>query len=291
MLGLVALLVVGATAARAAAVPFHLRVPRLADAVPGPSLPLLLAWTPLPLAVAALAALGRHVLPLAIPLDGERAVLVVLVLLTLAGTAVAAWLHDDLRHAAAYLVLADAAVALLGLAWLDAAAWGPVRAWLVILAVSKTALGGWVVAIETRFRTRRLDDLRGWARRAPLLAAAFVLVALATVGIPGWATWAARSGIAGLAGGQPLAGLLWVAGALTLPAYARILWRGAGRPLSRVEAAPGERPVGRAALGAADPGGPRSRAASWRRTSRRSPRSSWSRSRSSPCWRPRGSAT
>ena len=79
--------------------PFHLRVPRMTDVAPPISLPLLLAWIPVPLGVAGIAIVDRQLAPLALPLEGEQALIVLLALVTLVGGALAAYISDDLRHA------------------------------------------------------------------------------------------------------------------------------------------------------------------------------------------------
>ncbi len=61
---------------------------------------------------------------------------------------------------------------MLGLAVLDPAAWQPTRTWILVFVVVKTAFAAWAVAIRTRFATRRIPELDGWARRSPALAVA-----------------------------------------------------------------------------------------------------------------------
>ena len=241
VLGIAALGIVLAVGVRLGAIPFHLRVPRLTDVSPPVASPLLLGWLSLPLAVAGLAALDRLVAPLALPLDGERAIIVAFAFLTLVAGALAAFLADDLRHSVGYLVIADGGLVLLGLAALDPAAWGPTRVWLVALAASKTAVAAWAAVTEARFETRSLPDLRGWIRRAPILAAGLLLAMMATFGLPGWIVFGARGDLARLAAGAPWDAVLVVAGFLTLPAYLRLLAIGAGPPSSPVARAAPER--------------------------------------------------
>lgn len=238
VLGLVALAITLAVAVRGGSIPFHLRVPRLADVVPPIAMPLLLGWISLPLAVVALGALDRLVAPLALPLEGERGVIIAIALFTMAAGALAAFIQDDLRHGVGYLVIADGGLVLLGFAALDPAAWGPTRTWLVALAASKAALGAWAAVTEARFETRSLPDLRGWIRRAPMLAAGLVLAIVATFGVPGWVVFGARGDLARLAASGPLDAVLILAGFLTLPVYLRILVIGGG---------PASTPVARAA--------------------------------------------
>jgi formate hydrogenlyase subunit 3/multisubunit Na+/H+ antiporter MnhD subunit len=240
-LGLVAVAVALALAARWGMPPFHVRLSRLSDLVPTEALPLLIAWTPVPVTVVVFAAIDRLIAPLALPFDGERVLLVALGVLTVTGASVAAAFHDDLRHAVGYLVVADSALLLLALAALDPSVWGAERAWVVVLAASKTALAGWAAVIEDRFDTRSIPDLRGWARRSPLLATALVLVILATYGLPGWVALDARSTLAAGVWGSPWQEILLLVGFLTLPSYLRLAGVGIGRPTTRVDRAAPER--------------------------------------------------
>jgi formate hydrogenlyase subunit 3/multisubunit Na+/H+ antiporter MnhD subunit len=248
--GMLVLAITLAVALRAAAIPFHRRVPHLADAVPPIALPLLLAWLTVPLAVVAVAAVDLLLAPLALPLGGEQTVVVAVACVTLVGASLAAFLQEDLRHAAGYLVIADGALVLLGLAALDPEAWGPSRTWLVALAASKTALLAWAAVVEDRFGSRRIPDLRGWMRRSPLLAAALLLATLASFGLPGWAAFQARLDLGRLAGGPGLDWVLVVLGFLTLPTYLRLLALGTGSTTTRVERSAPERIVRRPRLGA-----------------------------------------
>ena len=240
-IGLVLLAGTAAVAIRYGVLPFHLRIPRLADVVDPVGLPLLLAWIPLPIAVVSITALDTLVAPLALPLSGERLILVAFAALTLGGAALAAYLQDDLRHLTGYLVVADAGLLILAAAALDPLAWGPARAWIVVLAASKTALGAWTAVTENRFGTRSIPDLRGWMRRSPLLAAALVLTALATYGLPGWVAFEARATLTSLAADGAGSMLLLLATFLTLPAYLRLLVLGTGQVTSRVDGAAPER--------------------------------------------------
>ena len=194
-----------AVAARFGAIPFHVRVPRLVrrHATRWPCR-CCSCWVPLPLAVVGLAAIDHLVAPLALPLEGERWIVIALAFVTLGGAALAAFLQEDLRHAVGYLVIADGGLVLLGFAALDPAAWGPTRTWLVALAASKTALAAWAAVAETRFETRSLPDLRGWLRRSPILAAALAVTVIATFGLPGWIVFEARGDLARLAAGSPM---------------------------------------------------------------------------------------
>lgn len=241
VLGLASLAIAFGVAIRLGIVPFHLRVPRLTDVVSPAAVPLLIGWIPLPLAVAGLAVIDHLVSPLALNLEGERWIMVLVAMVTLGAAALAAYLQDDLRHAVGYLVIADGGLVLLGFAALDPGAWGPARVWLVVLAASKTALAAWSAVAESRFGTRSLPDIRGWVRRSPILAAGFVLTAVATFGLPGWVAFQARGDLARFAAAGPVETLLILAGFLTLPTYLRVLAIGFGPASSRVNRAAPER--------------------------------------------------
>lgn len=239
--GLVALGLGLAAAVRSGSVPFHLRLARLADVTPPIGLPVVAAWIPLPLMVAALIIANGMLAPLAFPLDAERAALVVLALVGLGGAALAAFITDDLRHSVVYLTAADSALVLIAFAALDPSTSGPARAWLVVVLVSKTALGAWGAVVEDRFATKGLPDLRGWARRAPVLGVAFLVIVLATFGLPGWVSFEVRELLPQTAVVDPWATMLVVAGFLTLPTYVRIGLLGIGRPAANVHRAEPER--------------------------------------------------
>lgn len=227
-------------AVRAGAIPWHVRVSALADLAPTGGLPLLVAWLPLPLAAVAIGVAPGSIAPL-MPSAGPAQALVVAVMLAATlGAALAAAAQDDLRHAAGYLAIGDLGLVVLGAAALDTAAWGPVRAWLLITAVTRTALFGWAVVVEDRFATRSVPELRGWARRSPILFASLALVMAATYGLPGWAVFATRLDLAGSVADGPWAALLLVASLLGLLAYLRWLWLGIGTPTSHVERAVAE---------------------------------------------------
>jgi NADH:ubiquinone oxidoreductase subunit 2 (subunit N) len=240
MIGLFALAIALVVALRLGSIPFHLRVPRLTDVAPPISLPLLLAWIPVPLGVAGIAIVDQQLAPLALPLEGEQTLIVGIALLTLIGGALAAFISDDLRHATGYLVIADGGLVLLGFAALDPAAWGPTRVWLVALAASKTAVAAWSAVMEDRFQTRAIPDLRGWLRHSPILGAGLTVAAIATYGLPGWVAFEARADLAELSG-SGIAWLIALAGVATLPTYVRLLAIGTGPATSRVRGAAPER--------------------------------------------------
>lgn len=240
--GLAYLAFVLAVAIRLGAIPFHLWAARLADAAPGVALPLLMAWGPAAFAAVALAWIDRSVAPLALPLDGERAILAAIGALSVVLGLVAALIQDDLEHVVGYTIAADAGFVVLALAGLDPTVWAPSRIWLLVFVVGRSAFAAWVVALNGAFGTRRLPELTGWVRRSPLLAGGLLAIAVAAIGWPGLAAWQARADLARLALPGPVGIVVTLAPLLGIVVYGRILWVGVGRPGTAVLAAAGERP-------------------------------------------------
>ena len=222
-------------AARVGGIPYHVRISALTDIAPAGSLPLVVAWLPLPLAAASVGLVAGVLAPLAPPVGTAQALIVAATLLATLAACLAAFLQDDLRHAVGYLAVADLGLVVLALAALDPALSGPARTWLLTAAVTKSALAAWSAVVEDRFETRSVPELRGWLRPSPVLGVAFVLVVLATYGLPGWAVMSARVDLTGHIAGSPWSTLLLVASLLTLPAYLRWLVLGLGAPTSHVE--------------------------------------------------------
>ena len=231
-----------AVAIRFGAIPFHLWAARVADAAPGIALPLLMAWGPAAFAAVALVWIDQSVAPLLLPLSTERALIASIGTVSLVLGLVAAWIQDDLEHVVGYSIVVDAGVVILGLAALDPAAWEPARTWLLVFVVGRSAFAAWVVAIHGGFGTRRLPELVGWARRAPLLAVALVLIAIASVSFPGFVAWQARSTLIDLALPGPFALIVTIAPIGALAIYGRILLVGSARPGLAVREGRSERP-------------------------------------------------
>ena len=242
-LGLADLAIVLAVAIRFGAIPFHRPVARLTDSAPGTAIPLLLVWSPAALAVVVLAATDGSSLPLLVPFGIGRAVIVAIATASLLLGAIGAWLQDDLEHVVGYSVVQDAGFVLLGLAIVGPAAHEPTRAWLLILVTAKSSFAAWATVIRARFRTGRLPELSGWARRSPLLAIALVGIAVSTIGAPGLLAWSVRAALVQGAASGPLEVVLLIGGLASLTYYARILIVGLGRPSLLVGAAPSDRPV------------------------------------------------
>ena len=231
-----------AVAVRFGAIPFHLWAARVADSAPGVALPLLMAWGPAAFAAVALVWIDQSVAPLALPLSTERALIGAIGALSVVLGLVAASIQDDLEHVVGYTIVADAGFVVLGLAVLDPAIWEPVRTWLLLFVVGRSALAAWVVAIDGGFRTRRIPELAGWARRAPLLGVGLCVIAVATVGWPGIAVWDSRAAIARLALGNVLGLIVTAAPIAGLLIYGRILLVGLGPASPAVRDGRGERP-------------------------------------------------
>ena len=231
-----------AVAVRFEAIPFHLWAARVADAAPGIALPLLLAWGPAAFAAIALVWIDQSVAPLALPLGGERSLIATIGAVSVVLGVVAAWIQDDLEHVVGYTIAADAGFVVLALASFEPSIWEPSRIWLLVFVVGRSAFAGWVVAIHGGFGTRRLPELAGWARRAPLLAVALVGMAVAAIGWPGLVAWQARSTIAQLTLPDSVALIVTAAPVASALIYARILWTGFRPQADAVRAGRSERP-------------------------------------------------
>ena len=231
-----------AVAIRFGAIPFHIWAARVADAAPGVALPLLMAWGPAAFAAISLVWIDQTVAPLALPLGNERAIVASIGAVSVVLGIVAAWIQDDLEHVVGYTIAADAGFVVLALAGFDPAVWEPSRIWLLVFVVGRSAFAAWAVAIHGGFGTRRVPELTGWARRAPLLGLALVIIAAAAVGWPGLIAWQARSAIAHLALPEAVALAVTAAPIASIAIYARLLWVGIRPAGSAVGAGRGERP-------------------------------------------------
>jgi NADH:ubiquinone oxidoreductase subunit 2 (subunit N) len=219
-----------AVAIRFGVIPFHFWAARLADAAPEVTLPVLTAWGPAALAVVALSWVESSVAPIVPDVGGERAVLIGIALATITLAAFAATIQDDLEHVLGYSIMGDAGVVMLGLATVGTDAWGPTRTWILAFVVARSAFAAWTAAVRATFWSGRIDDLQGWLRRSPPLAVAFVLVIVASVGLPGWAAWDARSSLIGLQFASPWGAVVALATLLPLAYYGRLLLVGVRRP-------------------------------------------------------------
>jgi formate hydrogenlyase subunit 3/multisubunit Na+/H+ antiporter MnhD subunit len=226
LIGLAYLAFAVAVAIRLGAVPFHLWAARVADAAPEVGLPLIMALGPAAFAAVALAWADGAVAPLGQPLGLERGLVVLIGAVSIVLGTAAAFVHDDLEHVVGYSIVADAGVILLGIAVLDPAAWEPTRIWLLAFIAGKSAFAAWAAAVRATYGTHRLSELRGWARRAPILALGLVAIVIAGVGWPGMAIFAARASLVSLAVAGPLANAVFVAALMSLLYYGRLFVTG-----------------------------------------------------------------
>jgi formate hydrogenlyase subunit 3/multisubunit Na+/H+ antiporter MnhD subunit len=165
-------------------------------------------------------------------------------LATLAAGAVVMLLQDDLAHLVGYSVIADVGFCLLAVSAPGPVAWPELRVFLLLFALGKTAAVAFVFAAGSVFRTRRIAELDGWLRRAPLLGVAVVAILLATYGWPGSLPFEARQRLIELAVGPGLPRLVTVAAAwLSIAGWLRLLAIGLRRPAAQVLVAQGERPL------------------------------------------------
>ncbi len=219
-----------AVAMRFGAIPFHLWAARLTDVVPETSQPILTALAPASLAVVALAWIDASIAPLLVDLAPERSLVLAIAIVSIVLAAIAAFVQDDIEHILGYSIVGDAGVVILALAALDPEVWGPARMWILAFVVARGAFAAWCAGVRAGFWTGRVADLRGWARRSPFLAVAFVLVVVAGVGYPGMVAFEARTSIVELALDGPLATIVLIGTLLPLAYYGRLLAIGLSRP-------------------------------------------------------------
>ncbi len=228
--GLAYLAMALAVAIRFGAIPFHAWSARLTDAVPETALPLVTAIAPGAFAVVALAWTDASIAPLLVDLDSARAVVLAIAVASILLAPIAAWIQDDIEHVVGYSIIGDAGVVLLAVAALDPEAWAPARTWILTLIVARSAFAAWASATRTERFTGRVDDLRGWAIRSPILGVAFALVIVASISLPGLAAWDARGSLVSLALSGPLATLVFLGTLAPIAYYARLLVVGLERP-------------------------------------------------------------
>src|SRR6185312_15153847 len=173
------------------------------DVVPESALPIVTAIAPAALAVVALGWVDVMVVPRPVDLGVERLLVIAVALVTIVLAAVAAFVQDDLEHVLGYSIVGDAGVIILALAIIGPDALEPGRLWILAFIVARGAFAVWAAGIRAGFFTGRVGDLRGWARRSPLLLVALLVVAVASVGFPGLASFDARASLVGLAVARP----------------------------------------------------------------------------------------
>jgi formate hydrogenlyase subunit 3/multisubunit Na+/H+ antiporter MnhD subunit len=228
--GLAYLAVALAVAIRFGAIPFHLWIARLTDAVPEAGLPIVTVLAAAPLAVVGLGWTDASIAPLLVDLGTERGVVLAIAVASIVLAAIAALIQDDLEHVVGYSIVGDAGVALLALVALDPLASGAGRLWILALVVTRSAFAAWAAGLRLAFGTGRIFELRGWLTRSPLLAGAFGLVVIASIGFPGLAAFEARSTLVAGAVDDPLATLVALSVLAPLAYYGRLLSIGFARP-------------------------------------------------------------
>lgn len=224
-----------AVAIRFGAIPFHIVAARLTDAVPEVGLPILIAWGPASLAIVSLAWVDSSIAPLPVNLGAERAIVVAIAVVSIVLATFAAWIQDDLEHIVRYSIVGDAGVVMLAFAALEPAAWTPGRMWILAFVVTRSAFAAWAAVVRGTFWTGRLADLHGWAIRSPILALSLVTIIVASLGLPGFASFQARSELVDLALDGPLQGFVLVATLAPILYYGRLLAIGI-RPLDGTSA-------------------------------------------------------
>ena len=228
--GLAYLAMAVAVAMRFGAIPFHLWAARLADAVPETSLPMLTAVAPASLAVVALAWVDVNVMPRMVDLAPERLIVLAIAVATIVLAAIAAFVQDDLEHVVGYAIVSDAGVIVLALAVLEPGGGAAAHTWILAFIAGRAAFAAWAAGIRAGFWTGRVGDLRGWARRSPVLAIAFVVIAVAGIGFPGLAAYDARTQLVDLAIQSPLSTVVLVATLAPIAYYARLFVIGVAAP-------------------------------------------------------------
>ena len=228
--GLVYLAVALAVAIRFGAIPFHLLAARLTDAVPDAGLPIVTVLAAAPFAVVGLAWADASIAPLLVDLGTERGVVLAIAVASIVLAAIAALIQDDLEHVVGYSIVGDAGVALLAMVALDPESWGPARTWILALVVTRSAFAAWAAGLRLAFGTGRIVELRGWVTRSPVLALAFGLIVVASLGFPGLAAFEARSSLVATAIDGPLAMLVLLGTLAPVTYYGRLVAVGLGRP-------------------------------------------------------------
>src|ERR1035437_2598071 len=231
-----------AVAVRFGAVPFHVPAARLSKSKVKLGLALSLVWIPAGLGIVTLSWSTSVFQRQGEWLDAAVAGLQVIAVATLILGALGALLHEELEEIATYSIVQDAAFVILALAARDANAAEPTRLWLLAFIVAKSALVAWVVTLSSTHGSSKLQDLRGWFRRSPILGVALIGIVIATLGWPGSAVSEARDTLIRLALPSQLQflGIVAVFGAIAY--YGRLIAVGLMAPGELVKSSDGERP-------------------------------------------------
>jgi formate hydrogenlyase subunit 3/multisubunit Na+/H+ antiporter MnhD subunit len=228
--GLAYLAVALAVAIRFGAIPFHGWAARLTDAVPSVGLPIVTVLAAAPFAIVGLGWVDGTPAPPLASFGTERAIVLAVAGASILLAALAALVQDDLDHVVGYSIVGDAGVALLALAAFDPAASAPGRTWILGMVVTRSAFAAWAGGLRVQRGSGRIIELRGWASRSPVLAVAFGLIVMASLGFPGFAAFEARSSLVELAVEGPLATMVLLGTLTPIAFYGRLLVIGLGRP-------------------------------------------------------------
>ncbi|MBF8289605.1 MAG: Proton antipo protein [Chloroflexi bacterium] len=202
-LGLGFLAVVAAVVIRLGAIPAHAWAARFADSAPTAAVPATLGWGAAAFALVALSWVDITIAPTTAPLEGERTVVALVAAASVILGGLAAILRDDIEHVLGYSIVQDAGIALLAFSAFRPESASAGRDWLVGMVAVKSGLAAWVLVTRSTFGVRRVSELRGWARRSPILGAGFVMVLIGAIGVPGMATFTARGVLTELGLGSP----------------------------------------------------------------------------------------
>jgi NADH-quinone oxidoreductase subunit N len=204
-LGLALLAIAAASAIRLGAVPAHAWAARYAEAMPASAVPPVLGWGAAAFVLVAFGWLEVTVSTSSAPLSAERGIIVLVAVASVILGGIAALVHDDVEHVLAYSIVQDAGITLLAISASGATAAAAGRDWILAAVAVKSGLAAWVLVTRATFGSHRQVDLRGWARRSPILGLALALVLLGAVGLPGMASFEARATLIRLAVPGPLA--------------------------------------------------------------------------------------
>ncbi|MEO8469230.1 MAG: proton-conducting transporter membrane subunit [Chloroflexota bacterium] len=227
-MGLALLALAAAVVLRLGAIPGHAWVARFAEAMPASAVPPLLGWGAAAFALVALGWIDVTLAPLAAPLNVERSIITVVAVAGIVLGGLAAILHEDIEHVLAYAIVQDAGVALLAFATSGATAASAGRDWILAAVAVKAGLAAWVHVTRVTFGTNRRLELRGWARRAPLLGIAFGLVIIGAIGMPTFAGFEARATLIRLALPGPVGTLVLLAALAPIIFLGRLFVDGLG---------------------------------------------------------------
>jgi formate hydrogenlyase subunit 3/multisubunit Na+/H+ antiporter MnhD subunit len=236
-LGVGLLAMVTAVALRAGLIPLHLWAARFMEGVTPLAVPAAFAWGT---AAFVLVAIDWSQVAVSDASAGglEHVLVVAIALVSVVLGGIAAMVHDDVEHVLGYSIVQDAAIAMLAFASLGTDVAAAARSWLIASAAVKTAFAAWAAVVRATFGGHRLADLGGWARRAPALGAAFLVILVAAVGLPGTALFDARSTLVFGAVSGPLGLIVLVLALTPLGFLGRIAAAGIARMSPAVASAP-----------------------------------------------------